>query len=354
MQPGSALADSQVLVVNLHRRFAGVSATILQLVPHQQARRPLCVLDRGGLGLARTIRWNELLKYGWSGPSKTGARVWHARRAGDLLLGLFLRHALRQRWRFVYTSPSPRRHGLVWRTIVNRSDAIVAVTDNAASFLDRHDAVIPHGVDVEAFHPPLDKRAEWRESGLPGEFGIGVFGRVRPNKGTHLFVEAMCALLPENPRFTAVISGACLPADEAYKRAMQERIATAGLSERIVFLGDCSTEDIKRWYRRVSLCVAPSLSEGFGLTPLEAMASGCACVTSRAGAYGMMMTSGVNGEIVDTNDAAQLESAVGSVIADPERMLRMGAAGREIAVQRFSIEAEVAAYDAVYARLLAD
>jgi|688.fasta_scaffold00475_2 mannosyltransferase len=349
-----SLREAQVLVINLHRRFAGVSATMLQLVPHQQSLRPLAVLDRGGLGLPGTLRWSELVRHGWRPPAGQRWRIWHARRAGDLLLGLFLRHVLRQPWRFVYTSPSPRRHGRVWRAIVSRSDAIVAVTDNAAGFLDRHEAVIPHGIDVEAFRPPADKRAAWRESGLCGEFGIGVFGRVRPSKGTHLFVEALCELLPRHPSFTGIICGACLPADADYLGSLHKRVARAGLEERIVFLGDQPVPEIKRWYQRIALCVAPSLSEGYGLTPLEAMASAAACVSSTAGAYATMIQPGINGELAETGNAVALCEAMERVMRDPERMLRMGLAGRDLSVQRFSIHAEARAYDAIYQRLLAD
>ena len=50
MSSPSALSEAPVLVVNLHRRFAGVSATILALVPVQQRERRIAVLDRGELG----------------------------------------------------------------------------------------------------------------------------------------------------------------------------------------------------------------------------------------------------------------------------------------------------------------
>ncbi|NUP97580.1 MAG: glycosyltransferase family 4 protein [Planctomycetaceae bacterium] len=353
MSSTSPLRDATVLVVNLHRRFAGVSATILALVPVQQRSRSVAVLDRGALGLAGTIRWLDLLRHGWSPPAGTRRRIWHARRAGDLLLGLVLRYLLFQPWSFVYTSPSPRRHGLTWRGIVGRADAIIAVTERAASFLDRHDAVIGHGVDTDAFVPPVDKRAAWRESGLPGRYGIGVFGRIRPNKGTHLFVDAMCRLLPRHPEFTAVISGLCLPSDRSYREDLERRIAAAGLSERIVFLGDLDGAQIKLWYRRVALCVSPSLSEGFGLTPLEAMASGAAAVTSRAGAYEQMIVPGVNGTIVDTGDLEQLVAALEPLLADPERLLALGANARRLALERHSIRGEVAGIEAVYERVLA-
>ncbi|MGG2478098.1 glycosyltransferase family 4 protein, partial [Rhizobium sp. BR5] len=70
-------------------------------------------------------------------------------------------------------------------------------------------------------------------------------------------------------------------------------VAAAGLSDRIVFQGE--VDDIKPWYRRLTLYVAPSRNEGFGLTPLEAMASQTAVVASNAGAYEEMIVRGKTG-----------------------------------------------------------
>jgi mannosyltransferase len=307
---------------------------------------------RAGAGPAARPQGRRARPRRWTPPEGSRQRIWHARRAGDLLLGLALRYLLFQPWRFVYTSPTPRRHGRTWRAIVNRADAIVAVTERAAAFLDRHDLVLPHGVDTDVFVPPPDKLGAWRESGLPGHYGIGVFGRIRPNKGTHLFVEAMCRLLPRHPEFTAVIAGLCLPADRAYHAELERRIAAAGLKERVVFLGDLSGPDIKLWYRRVALCVSPSLSEGFGLTPLEAMASGAAAVTSRAGAYEQMIEPGVNGALADTGSVEQLVAALEPLLADPAELLAMGKRARGRVLERFSIRGEVAGLEAVYGRLL--
>jgi len=353
MSSPSALSDAPVLVVNLHRRFAGVSATILALVPVQQRERRIAVLDRGELGLSGNVSLRDIFRHGWRPPGGHAHRVWHARRAGDLALGLLFARVLRQPWRFVYTSPSPRRHGVVWRTIVNCADAIIAVSPKAASFLDRHTTVVPHGVDTDAFRPPADKCAAWQESGLPGRYGIGVFGRIRPDKGTDLFVDAMCRLLPRHPEFTAVISGFCKPSDQAFRDDLERRIREARLEDRIVFLGDLSDSDIKLWYRRVSLCVAPSRSEGFGLTPLEAMASGAAAVASREGAFPQMIVPGQNGALFDTGDRDALIAALEPLLADPEALLAKGSWARDHVVAQHAIALEVAGIHAVYDALLA-
>ena len=68
-------------------------------------------------------------------------------------------------------------------------------------------SVIPHGVDIERFSPSKDSRKDWGKTGLPGEYGIISVGRVRPEKGTDLFVEAMIKSLPQLPGATAIIAG---------------------------------------------------------------------------------------------------------------------------------------------------
>jgi mannosyltransferase len=347
------LQDADILVVNLHPRFAGVSATIHALVPRQQESRKVAVLDRGSLGLACTVGFNDLLAHGWSPTPSGRPRIWHARRAGDLLVGLLLGKVLRQPWKFVYTSPSPRRHGLVWRAIVNQADAIIAVTPQAARHLDRHDAVVGHGVDTASFRPPADKQDAWAETGLPGKHGIGVFGRIRRSKGTHLFVEAMCRILPERPDFCAVIAGACMPSDSDYRRGLERRIEEVGLHDRIVFLGDLAPAEIKQWYQRVALCIAPSYSEGFGLTPLEAMASGAAAVTSHAGAFPTMIEPGSNGALFKTGDLEELCAVVRELTSAPLELLAMGRRARELVVRAHSIELEVAGIHALYDRITA-
>src|SRR5690606_17382799 len=110
----------------------------------------------------------------------------------------------------------------------------------------------------------------------------------------------------------------------AFSQSLKARIAAAGLGERIVFLGE--VPDIRLWFRRVSLYVAPSRNEGFGLTPLEAMASRTPVVASDAGAYAEMVVPGETGEVVPAGDGAALSAAIRPNRADPSLA---GAHGRQ-------------------------
>ena len=83
--------------------------------------------------------------------------------------------------------------------LIARMDAVIATSELAAQYLRRPATVIHHGIDVDLYVPPADRPAAYAETGLPGKSGIGTFGRVRKQKGSDLFVEAMLRLLPRYP-----------------------------------------------------------------------------------------------------------------------------------------------------------
>lgn len=336
-----------VVVTNLHRRFTGVSATVQALVPHQRQQLDLAVWDWGGLSLGGELGLLQLLRWGWIPPRPGRRRLWHARRDNELLTGLLLRSLLRQPWTVVFTSAAPKRPGWWLRQLIRRCDAVIATSPRSAAFLERCDAVIFHGVDCEQFQPPADRQAALAEVGLAGQRVIASFGRIRPSKGTDLFVEALITLLPRHPGWVGVITGLCQRRDQPFLDGLLQRIAAAGLQERILFVGDLAPADIRRWYQRASICVAVSRREGFGLTPLEAMASGCVPVTSEAGAWPWIIQPSF-GISVETGAVPPLVGALTELIEHPERLASMAAAARSSAVQRHSIQQEAQEINRLY------
>ena len=250
----AVLAD--VVVTNLHRRFTGVSATVQALVPCQRHQQELVVWDWGQLGLGGEIGFWSLLRWGWSLPRRGRWRIWHARRDIEILIGLLLRSLLRQPWRVVFTSAAPKRPSWWLRQLIRRCDAVIATSPRSAAFLDRCDAVIFHGVDCQVFQPPADREAALAEVGLAGKQVIASFGRIRPSKGTDLFVDALIQLLPRHPGWVGVVTGLCQRRDQPYLDSLRQRIFAAGLEQRIWFVGDLEPADIRRWYQRASICVA--------------------------------------------------------------------------------------------------
>src|SRR5262249_337112 len=148
------------------------------------------------------------------------------------------------------------------------------------------------------------------QAGLPGRYAIGCFGRVRAQKGTDVFVDAMCRLLPRYPDFTAVIVGAIAVEQTPFPNELKKRIEAANLQSRIVVTGVVPIEEVQRWYQRLTICAVPSRNEGFGLTLIEAMSVGAALVASRAGAAELVVEDGITGVLTPTGDADALAAAL--------------------------------------------
>jgi glycosyltransferase involved in cell wall biosynthesis len=191
--------------------------------------------------------------------------------------------------------------------------------------------------------------------GLPGRYGIGILGRIRPQKGTGDFVEAMIRVLPLRPDWSAVIVGQTTAEFYLFEQRMHKRISEAGLMDRVHFTGfleDASA--LPDWYRALSVVVCASRNEGFGLSCLEAMASGCAVIATRTGAWPELITEGSDGFLVPCGDAASLTEALLRMTRDPLAAHRMGQAARDKALSRYRIQNEAEGIYTIYRRLLTE
>ena len=343
------ISDVEIIAPNFKRRLSGVTSTIVQLIPFQMRTGvKIATLGPGLPGNVPKLRWTQLAGL-WQPPRTRSHRIWHARRNNEMAFGLFLKKALRMPLRLLFTSAAQRRHTGYTRWLIRQMDAVIATSARSGSFLEVPHTVVQHGVDLELFHPPQGRDDTIEASALPGRYLVGCFGRIRHQKGTDLFVKAMIDLLPKYPDWTAVISGRVTPEHTAFANELKSVIASAGLAERIVFLGE--VPDIKVWYRRLTLYVAPSRNEGFGLTPLEAMASKTAVVASDAGAYAEMIEEGINGSVVAAGDGEALTRAIERYLADPALAARHGESALEHVRQTFALEREATAVGEVYRTL---
>ncbi|WP_407179615.1 glycosyltransferase family 4 protein [Bradyrhizobium sp. STM 3562] len=341
------LADLELIVPNLHRRYSGVTATNRMVAPKLAKRlraawfgsnRPDGIAPLGGL---------DLLKL-WG---RERPLIWHARRNNEMIAGVLLR-ALGWRVKLVFTSAAQRHHTWITRWLISRMDAIIATSDLSASYLKRKVTVIPHGVDTDVYAPPQDRAAAFAESGLAGRYAIGCFGRVRAQKGSDVFVEAMCRLLPRYPDFTAVLVGAITPEQTVFANDLKRRIEAAGLQSRILILGELPIAQVQRWYQRLTIYAFTSRNEGFGLTLIEAMAAGAALVASRAGAAELVVEDGVTGVLTPPGDVDALLAALEPLMRDPVSATSMGVRARQRVLEKFSLDVEADSIASVYRTLV--
>jgi len=353
--------DPEVIVTNLHRRYTGVSGTINALLPAQSRmlRIGFVGTDLPGARLAESANSENFVRLSlWQAIKLSRKkladgryRIWHVRRDPEMIIGVFLRDVLQFPIRLAFTSAAKHRHSWFPRWLISRMDAVIATTPEAAAFVPNTTRVVFHGASLDRFAPPEDKRSAWQQSGLPGKYGIGTFGRIRPSKGTDIYVDALIQVLPDFPDYTAIICGLAQSSEQAFKQAMVDNISANNLSGRIIFLGDLPLEDIPTWYRNVTLMVACPRYEPFGITPLEAMASGCAVIASRTGAFEHIVEPEQTGLLIPTDDVEALASALRALMSDPDKAIAMGERGRERVSANFSIEQEAAGIKDVYTLL---
>jgi len=345
---GNMSADRlQLIVPNLHRRYSGVTAANRMVAPKLARLFGAAWLGPDAPdGIAR-LGAAELLKL----RRRRAPLIWHARRNNEMIAGVVLR-SLGWPLKLVFTSAAQRHHTWITRWLIRRMDAIIATSELSASFLKRKATVIPHGVDTDRYCPPTDRAAAFAQTGLPGRYAIGCFGRVRAQKGSDVFVDAMVKLLPRYPDFTAVMVGAITPEQAAFANDLTKRIADAGLTSRIIITGELSIEEVQRWYRRLTIYAFTSRNEGFGLTLIEAMAAGAALVASRAGAAELVSEEGVTGALTPPGDADALAAAIEPLMREPQTAATMGARARQRVLEKFSLDVEANRIAEVYRALV--
>jgi mannosyltransferase len=347
----SKIEDIDVIAPNFKRRLSGVTSTIIQLVPLQAAMGlKIATLGPGLPEHLPYVRFRDLWRL-WKKPAGKPARVWHARRNVEMIGGLVLRDVLRMPLKVMFTSASQRQHKGFTRFLIGRMNSVIATSTKTARYLKVPNQVIMHGIDTQKFTPPSDKAAaKYAVSLDPERQHVGCFGRIRHQKGTDLFVEAMILAMAQNPKWDAVICGRATAEHVSFEQALKTRVADAGLADRFIFAGEHT--DIHRWYQAMDVFVAPQRWEGFGLTPLEAMACGVPVIATDVGAFSELVVDGVTGRVVHSLELSAIASALQLYLADGRLRLKASAASRSHIEEKFALTTEATALELIYRRLL--
>jgi mannosyltransferase len=331
------LQHSELILGNSNRRFSGVTSTMLQTLAYQKTRIPVCVLGKyhlaGDLSNLGISFWQAVRIF--RTPLANGKyRVFHARRNNEMIQALILKHVFRIKLKIIFTSTAQRHHSRFTKWLMSKMTAVLSTCNAAASYLDEQPyAMVAHGVRSDIYTPDESKRTR-------GIFKIGIFGRVRAQKGTHLFVEAALSLLSEHPDVVAYIIGAIAPSEEQYVSELESKIEQANLSDRIQFLGEQDFNALPGLFQSTNVVTALSDKEGFGLTVLEAMSSGAAVIATEAGAWPEIIEQGQQGWTIPVGDLDALVEKLEILIQNRELAESMGKNGRQKIVEKYQVENE--------------
>jgi glycosyltransferase involved in cell wall biosynthesis len=177
-------------------------------------------------------------------------------------------------------------------------------------------AVIYPGIDTVGYTPDAELRA-------PAPV-FAYLGRLKRYKGIHLVVRAFAAL--GHPTATLEIAGA-----GDYRPALERLAASLDLGERVRFLGRISETEKRALLRRTWALLLASPKEGWGITNLEAAASGTPVVASNSPGIRESVRDGETGYLVPHGDTRAMADAMTRLAADRSLVSRLGAQARTFA-----------------------
>ena len=346
-QPPADPAEIDVVAPNFKRRLSGITSTLLRILPEQAKTIRIATAGVPFGATVPRLSWPALLRLRRP-PEGRPFRIWHARRNTEMAGGVLLRDVLRMPLRLVFTSASQRHHTWWSRFLIARMDAVIATSGKTAAYLKRPATVVMHGIDTVVLRPAVTRTDAKGALGLGEGLLVGCFGRIRHQKGTDVFVDAMIATLPDFAGARAIVLGRATGEHATFLAGLKRKVADAGLESRILFPGEVPADATAGWYAALDVFVAPQRWEGFGVTPLEAGASAVPVVATTVGAFPEVIRDGVTGILVPPGDVAAMAAAVNALLADAKLRQRLGAASRERIARDFTIAGEAAAINAVY------
>ncbi|MDQ6735953.1 MAG: glycosyltransferase [Nitrospirota bacterium] len=236
--------------------------------------------------------------------------------------------------------------------VLRRADAVVAMSRAMA------DQLAAGGVPVNRIHvihnaidPAEDSvggsGSRWRRRwGISAdEVVLGVIGRLSPEKGQQIFLEAFQGVVARAPNRRAVLVG-----DGPEKERLVQLVRRLGLANHVLFTGHDS--HIEELYPALDLVVIPSLSEGLPNVLLEALLYGKPIIAAEVGGIPEILKPAGAGWLVPPGDARALEAAMLDALKDGERRASSGLAGWEYVRQHCGPQRRVEAVRRLYHQIL--
>jgi mannosyltransferase len=289
-------AHFNIVHFHFHHRKTGVTKSIEQLLPFLQTKASSAVF---GYGIdANKFGLGQLLKQLFS----KAQTVVHVHRNKEMMFALFLR-LVGGRFSLFATRHSATPPSGLTRFLMNQADRKIFLTEDAPFDTSSKNSVIPHGVDLTNFSPAASSSEEKKL--------IGVVGRIRKTKGQKVVLTALASFLKKRPDWQLTFIGKI--DQKQYAQEIQDLAQLNDITQQLTFLGQ--TEQINAFYRRCTLVVVPSFSEGFSLVPLEAISSGCTVIaTENVGVHSSLIQVGENGYLFPAGDQDALREIVENIV----------------------------------------
>jgi glycosyltransferase involved in cell wall biosynthesis len=240
---------------------------------------------------------------------------------------------------------------VLMRGVARYADRAVAVSETQIPALRRLGVdpaairVIPNGISPEDSRPSRPAAETRAELGLDdGDFVALLVGSLRPEKRVPAFVRAVARASQEDTRIKGLVAGSGSELVRVEEEAARANGAVQLLGRR---------EDVPALLAAADVVCLSSTTEALPLALLEAMAAGRAIVATRVGGIVDVVEDGTSGLLVPLGDEDAFASALVELARDRPRAGAMGAAGRRIVLERFTLDRMISSYQALFDELLA-
>lgn len=180
-------------------------------------------------------------------------------------------------------------------------------------------------VDADTYHPPAQPRR------ADGPVHILTVGRLVPEKGPTLLLEALRLVKDRGVDFRASLVGSGPLADE-----LADRVRELRLEDVVTLTGPIGQDRLPDLYRESDIFAMASFQEGLPVVYMEALATELPVVATAIAATGELVIDNVTGRLVPPGDAAALADAIEDLARDPEKRARLGRAGRDAVLREFT------------------
>jgi phosphatidyl-myo-inositol dimannoside synthase len=197
---------------------------------------------------------------------------------------------------------------------------------------------LPPGVDTDRFVPDPAARADMRARyGLGQRPVIVCLSRLVPRKGQDVLIRALPAIRERVDGAALVVVGG-----GPYLATLHRLARQAGVTDHVVFTGGVPGAELPAHHAMADVFAMPCRTrgagldvEGLGIVYLEASSTGVPVVAGRSGGAPETVQDGVTGLVVNGWNVDEIATAVGEILADPDRGAQMGAEGRRWAVDNW-------------------
>ena len=218
------------------------------------------------------------------------------------------------------------------RWLAQRTAAIVGVSEGVRQsllklgFPPERCLAIPNGIDMERF--PASALPPWKER----EPGIVMAARFARQKDHATLIQALSSMAQQGLKPVLYLAGG---GKQRLKRSMQALARKLGVADQVQFLGH--VQNLPAFLMQRQVCVLSTHYEGLGLSLLEGMAAGCACIASDVVGVREAIDHERTGLLVPESDAIALAAALQRMLTHPAEAGAMAQAARQHAETNFDV-----------------